>query len=99
MVRFDLRRDGRTAFDDVGIKRSLREKIAPFQFVCVILENAHKLLADNLALLFRVRLATQSVEKPITLIEGFQVWMKMLRECLDDLLRFVLSQQAMIDEN
>ena len=85
--------------DDVGIDRALREPADALQLRGLLFEHFDEQPADDLALALRIRLAAQRVQEAIRCIHTNDAHAHVLRERLHDLVAFVESQQAVIDEH
>ncbi len=102
MVRLDERRDPVLAtarLDDVRVERPLDEEADVAELPCLLLEDADELLADDLALLLRVGNAGEPREEPLLRLHVDERDVEVAAEGLDDLLRLVLAQQAVVDED
>ena len=85
------------ALDDVGIDGALREEIDPLELAGLLLEDADKLRADDLAFLFRVRDARQLAEEPLARVDVDEVCAQLVPEDPHDLFRLPLAEQAVVD--
>ena len=102
MVRLDLRRDAvlRAArLDHVRVERALDEEADVAQLRRLLLEDADELLADDRALLLRVGDAGEPGEEPLLRFDVHERNAEVAGERLHDLLRLVLAQQPVVDED
>ena len=101
VVRLDRRRDalGAARLDHVGVERALHEPAHVAELPRLLLEDADELAADDLPLLLRLLDAVEQLEEPLLRLDVDERDVEVLAERLDDLLRLVLAQQAVVDED
>ena len=85
--------------DHVGVERPLHEPAHVAELPCLLLEDADELAADDLALVLRLLDAVEQLEEALLRLHVDERDVEMLAERLDDLLRLVLAQQAVVDED
>src|SRR5437867_3497627 len=100
-MRLDLRCDLVVAprLDHVRVERPLHEEADVPELGGLLLEHTDELLADDLALLLRILDALEPREKTRLRLHMDERHAEMPTEGLDDLLGFVLAQQAVVDED
>ena len=94
-----LARAAARGLDDVRIDRALREELHAGELLRFLVEDLDKQASDDLALRFRVRDARERREEASFGVDTNDPHAKMLGERAHDLVAFVESQQAMIDED
>src|SRR4030095_10403007 len=95
-LRWSLHRHG---FNHVGVNRSLNQKVDRTHRLCLFFKYTNKFSADDLALLFRVRYALQSIQEAFRGINSTDIQVQVVSKYGKYLFEFVLSQQAVVDEN
>ena len=102
VVRLDERGDTvlpAARLDDVRVERPLDEEADVAELPRLLLEDADELLADDLALLLRVGDAGEPREEPLLRLHVDERHVEVAAERLDDLLRLVLAQEPVVDED
>ncbi len=90
---------GGTAFDDVGIKRSLGQEAGPGDFDCFVGKTFDKGVADAAAFFLRIGNAGQGRQEFVLGLDDVQIGLEVLRKFANDRLFFVLAQQAVVDQD
>ena len=98
MMAFDHGCVTGTRFNHIGIDCPLNQIIDCPDFLALFLENADKLLADNLAFGFRVGYARKPVQKPLLRINPYKMKIPLFERCFD-LIAFIFPHETMIDEH
>ncbi len=102
MVRLDRhRRPARETdgFDHVGVKRALGQKLRALDGICVFLEHVDEEPANDLALGLGVGLAVEFPQEQLGFVGVDQGDVVIVAEHGHDLVRLVLPQKPVIDEN
>ncbi len=102
MVRFDGdRRPPREAdrFDNIRVKRALRQKLGPVDGVGVFLKHVNEQSADDLALGFRVGLAVKLTQEQLALVGVDQGDVVIVAEHGEDFGRLILTQKTVINKD
>ena len=101
VVRLDRRGDalGAARLDHVAVQRPLHEPLDVAELPRLLLEDADELAADDLALLLRLLDAGEQLEEAVLRLHVDERDVEVLAERLDDLLRLVLAQQSVVDED
>ena len=103
-VVMQLDRGGRpvgrgAAFDHVGVKRALREKLRVVNLESLVGEALDERVADDPAFFLRIGDAGQPAQKSAFRFHDVQIGFEVAGELVDDRLLFVLAQQAVVDED
>ena len=85
--------------DHIGVERALHEPADVTQLSRFVLEDADELFADPLALLLRLGDALETCEEAVGRVDVDERHVEMTLEGFDDLLGFVLPEQAVVDED
>ena len=91
--------DGGAAFDHVGIERSLGQEVGAFDLGRFVGKAFDKHMADPAPLFLRLGHAGQRRQKPVLGLDHVQVGVEVVGELADHRLGFVLSQQAVVDQD
>src|SRR5271157_150230 len=89
----------RDRLDDVGIKSTLYQIMDAAEVPRFLFEDADELLPNDLALLLRVGDAGEPIEEPRRPIHRPNIEAHLVPEHRGDLLKLVLAQQAIVDED
>ena len=89
----------RAGFDDVGIEGALGEESGVGYFPGLGFECFDEFVADYFAFLLRVGDAGELFEELLGPVNDAEVHVKVIAECRNDALAFVLSEQAVIDKD
>src|SRR5215203_5554873 len=84
---------------DVGVERTLHKESGVLEFARLLLEGADELLADDLALRLGVCDVSELVKETSRRVHVDERHVRVLGECLDDLLGLVVPQEAVVDED
>src|SRR3984957_10071458 len=100
----DLRRPAhRARLDHIGIKRTLHQPLdlafGFFDAERFFFENFNELVADALALFFRIADAFELTKNPRGAIDGIEMQSELVAERLLSFFKFVLAQHAVVDED
>ena len=85
--------------DDVRVYGALREPLCILDGLRLFLEDIDKQLANDLALLLRIRDALERLEHVRARIDVDDLHLQVLPEGVHHLPRFVVPQQAVVDED
>ena len=91
--------ESRTRFDQIGVQRSLRQKLHAFDFSRLRVEHFNKRPADDLALAFGLGHSFEPPEKYFSRPDKPQVDVQVFFEHVDDAFCLALPQDAVIDKN
>src|SRR5215218_7619464 len=87
------------ALYDVGVERALHQESGVLELASLLLEGADELLADDLALCFRIGDVSELVQEPSRRVHVDKRHVGVLGERLDDLLGLIVPQEAVVDED
>src|SRR5438105_15640904 len=85
--------------DDVGIDRTLGQKLDTSELVSFFVKHFHERAPDDLALLLRIRDTRQRRQKALFSVDPNDTHTQMLSESAHHLVAFTQAQQTMIDED
>ena len=88
-----------TAFHDVGVNGALHEIIDFSDLLSEFFKHANELFADDLPLFFGFGHAVQTAQKAFGGVDFYHVHALFFFENAHNLFRFVLTEQAVIDEH
>ena len=87
-----------TAFDNIGVNRTLYKKIDLAYLLCFFLKYTDEFFADGLSLCFGVGYTFKLADKTVCGIYSDEVYIPVLKRLLD-LVALVLSHKAVINEH
>ena len=99
MMGFDDCGISQTAFDDIGINRTLHQIIYLADFSCFIFKYTDKFRADDFTLLFGVGYALQLGKETLLCICSYEMRIEIAVKNLFYLVAFVFTHQTMVNEN
>ena len=88
-----------TTFNHIGIQRALHQKFRIRQTAGVLLENAHKQLANCFAFCFGFSHTSESLKKSRTGVDMYKFYAHHTMKSFNDLRTFVFAHQASVNIN
>ena len=99
MVALDGRRISSSALNHIWVNGALAQKFHGAQLFGLCLKGADKALADNFALLFRIRHTFQVCQKLRSRIDANQVHIKLFAKHMLDLIPLIFAQHSVVYKN